>query len=284
MPSPTDPRESRRKLPFTEDIRKGILEYIAGRRRTPADILKRFVRSSRVPREMVQAAIRKLVAAGELAYTFEHGGTFLEPSFDRPVRVAERIVLSPPGREFQPEADDVVIRITAGASFGAGRHPSTRLALRGIEVALPREGTLLARPGSRMLDIGTGTGVLAIAAVRLGIESGLGIDIDPCALSEAKENIKLNGLEERIGISRQAVEDLQQTFTLIAANLRSPTLRRLSVKIRSLLDSPGALVIAGIRVEEREDVLSVFRDAGFQCEWTAEEAGWAAAILIEIGK
>jgi ribosomal protein L11 methyltransferase len=258
------------------------LDYTAGRRRAPADILKRFVRRSHVTRETVQAAIRELVAAGELTYTFEHGATFLEPSFDRAVRVAERIVLSPPGKDFPPEPGDVVIRIMAGASFGAGRHPSTRLALRGIEVALPREGTLLARPGSRMLDIGTGTGVLAIAAVRLGIESGLGIDIDPCALSEAKENIRLNGLEERIAISRQAVEDLQQTFTLIAANLRSPTLSRLSIKMRSLLVSPGALVIAGLRVEERDDVLSVFRAAGFQCEWTEHEAGWAGAVLKEM--
>ena len=260
------------------------MEYIAGRRRSPADILKRFVRSSHLSRERVQAAIRELVSAGELAYTCEHGRTFLEPSFDRPVRVGDRIVLSPPGKGFQPGAGDVVIRIMAGASFGAGRHPSTRLALRGIEVALRRHRPRLFRPGSRMLDIGTGTGVLAIAAVLLGIESGLGIDIDPCAVSEAKENIRLNGLEERIGISTQALEAVEQTFTLITANLRSPTLRRLSAKIRSLLDSPGALVIAGIRVEERGDVLSAFMDARFQCEWTEEEDGWVGAVLKEIGE
>ena len=134
-----------------------------------------------------------------------------------------------------------------------------------------------------MLDIGTGTGVLAIAAVLLGIESGLGIDIDPCALSEAKENIRLNGLEERIGISVQAVEDVEQTFTLIAANLRSPTLRRLSVKIRRLLDSPGALVIAGIRAQKRSDVLSALRDARFHCEWAEEEDGWVGAVLKGTG-
>ena len=260
------------------------MKYIAGRRRAPADILKRFVRSPHVTREKVQAAIRELVAAGELAYTFEQGRTFLEPSFDRPVRVAERIVLSPPGKAFQPEAGDVAIRIMAGASFGRGRHPSTRLALRGVEFALRREGTLLVRPGSRVLDIGTGTGVLAIAAVLLGIESGLGVDIDPCAVSEAKENIRLNGLEEQIGISTQAVDDVEQTFTLITANLRSPTLRRLSAKLRSLLDSPGALVIAGIRIEERGDVLSAFRDARFQCEWTGEEDGWVGVVLKEIEK
>jgi ribosomal protein L11 methylase PrmA len=85
-------------------------------------------------------------------------------------------------------------------------------------------------------------------------------------------------------VSSQAVEDVQQSFTLIAANLRSPTLRHLSVKISSLLDSPGALVIAGMRVEECGDILSVFRDAGFQCEWTEEEDGWVGAVLKEIGK
>ncbi|MGE5258319.1 MAG: 50S ribosomal protein L11 methyltransferase [Hyphomicrobiales bacterium] len=268
-----------RKIPFPENFRKGILKYIGGRRRAPADVLKHFVRGASVTGSMVQAAIRELVAAGELAYTFEHGHTFLEPSFDRPVRVAERIVLSPPGKVFQPGTGDAVIRIMAGASFGGGRHPTTRLALQGIEFALRRERALLRLPGSRVLDIGTGTGVLAIAAVLLGIESGLGIDIDPCAASEAKENIRLNNLEGRIGISIQPVEDVAQTFTLIAANLRPPTLIRLSAQIASLAESLAAVVLSGMRTHEYEGVSSAYEGLGFMCLWTGEEDEWAAAAF-----
>jgi ribosomal protein L11 methyltransferase len=282
MRSPTDPRDLQRKILFPENIRRDILKYIGGRRRAPADVLKRFVQGASATRSMVQAAIRELVAAGELAYTFEHGHTFLEPSFDRPVRVAERIVLSPPGQVFQPGTDDAVIRIMAGASFGAGRHPTTRLALQGIEFVLRREGTLLRRPGSRVLDIGTGTGVLAIAAVLLGIESGLGIDIDPCAVSEAKENIRLNSLEGRIGTSIQAIEDVAQTFTLIAANLRPPTLIRLSAKIAPLAESSAAVVLSGMRTHEHEGVLNAYEGLGCTCVWTGEEDEWAAAAFRKV--
>ena len=102
----------------------------------PDQIIKDLGGRLKIRKNRVQRAIRDLVAAGELAYTFEHGRTFLEPSFDRPVRVGERIVLTPPGKEFQPGPGDVVICIAPGASFGGGRHPTTRLALRGVEFAL----------------------------------------------------------------------------------------------------------------------------------------------------
>jgi ribosomal protein L11 methyltransferase len=236
-----------------------------------------------LPKRQVQAIIRGLVAAGELSYTFEHGRTFLEPSFDRPVRVAERIVLTPSGRNFLPRPDDVVIQIAAGASFGAGRHPTTRLALRGIEAALDGSVDVTAYPTTRALDIGTGTGVLVIAAVKLGIEEGLGLDIDPCAVAEARANIRLNGLSGRIAVSDDAVEGIDQQFTLIAANLRPPTLERLSTKISALAGPAAAVVMSGIRNEELDGILRVYRGLGCQCVRTDKEDEWAGVVLRKNG-
>ena len=140
--------------------------------------------------------VRDLVSDGELVYTYEFGSTFLEPSFNKPSRVSTHVVLKPPGYHYQPESEDIVIQIKPGAAFGDGRHPTSRLAVRGIEYVLKGLKVDTTSGQSSGLDIGTGSGILVLTAVRMGIQRGLGIDIDPAARSEAKENVALNQLED----------------------------------------------------------------------------------------
>lgn len=248
-------------------------------RRPPVDLVRELARDLGLPRERVQASLRDLVAAGELAYTYEHGRTFLEPSFDRPVRVSDRIVLSPPGRASRPCPDDVLIRIMPGAAFGAGRHPTTRLALKAIDFVLGRGGEALTGPGRRVLDIGCGSGVLALAALKLGIETGLAVDIDPCALAEARANVALNGLGGRIVVCDRAAEAIDGSYQLVAANLRTPTLIRLAPFIASYSASRGALVMSGIRREEAGEVLGVFEARTFTVVWRGEEQEWTGLAM-----
>jgi len=245
----------------------------------PDQIIKDLGGRLKIRKNRVQRAIRDLVAAGELAYTFEHGRTFLEPSFDRPVRIGERIVLTPPGKEFQPRPKDTVICIAPGVSFGGGRHPTTRLALRGVEFALRHWETPLIGPGSRMLDIGTGSGVLAIAALMLGIEGGHGIDVDPCAVAEAKANLRLNGLEGRVFISDAPAESIRGSFALIAANLRLPTLMHLSHSVADWASLGAFVVISGLRAEEGETLLSAYAKQSFEPVWRDEEDEWIGLAL-----
>ena len=259
------------------------MRLVVGRRMPPDQIIKDLGGRLKIRKNRVQRAIRDLVAAGELAYTFEHGRTFLEPSFDRPVRVGERIVLTPPGKEFHPGLGDLVICIAPGVSFGGGRHPSTRLALRGVEFALTHWEKPLAGPGSRMLDIGTGSGVLAIAALKLGIESGLGIDLDPCAVAEAKANLRLNGLEGRAFISDAPIESIRGSFALIAANLRLPTLLCLAPAIAGWASRGTAVVISGIRLEEAQTLLSVYKNQSFVETWRDDEDDWMGLALRKEG-
>jgi ribosomal protein L11 methyltransferase len=259
-----------------------VLKLIAGRRQTPADILKALSHPPVFPKTSVQAAIRELVAAGALTYTAEHGRTFLEPSFDRPVRVSERIVLSPPDREVPQGPGDIVVRLRPGAAFGVGRHPTTRLALRGIEFALRREAAAPWRTGSRVLDIGTGSGVLAIAAVKLGIENGVGLDIDPCAVAEASHNVRLNGLAGRIEISDRGLEGLDGLFSLVVANLRLPTLARLAAPIAALAMPGAALVVSGVQQEEQAAVVAAYGRQRFECVWSVAEDRWVGLVLNKV--
>jgi ribosomal protein L11 methyltransferase len=274
MPSPTAPADP------AEEIRDRVLRLIGGRRMPPADIIKEIGGRLKLKKNRVQRAIHELVATGEIAYTYEHGRTFLEPSFDRPVRVAERIVLIPPEKGFASRPEDVVIRIMPGASFGAGRHPTTRLALRGIEFALTRCEKASTGPGTRVLDIGTGTGVLAMAAVLLGIEAGIGIDRDPCAVAEARANVRLNGLDALIAVDDTALERISGPFALIAANLRLPTLLRLAPSVAAWTPPGAAVVISGIRLEEEEALLSVYAKPSFEPLWCGEEDEWAGVALV----
>jgi len=280
MPSHPDPSEPEPNPSCLHTIRRHVLNRI-GRRHVPADLLKELARGLNLPRERVQAALRELVAVGELAYTFEHGRTFLEPSFDRPVRVSDRIVLAPPERVFQPRPGDAVLRIMPGASFGAGRHPTTRLALKAIDFVLEHDSELLTGPGSCVLDIGAGSGVLAMAAVQLGIETGLAIDIDPCAVAEAKANVDLNGLRGRIVVSDRAAETIEGRYTLVTGNLRTPTLARLAPYIAEYTAPRGSLVMSGIRTAECDELLGAFEKRSFIVVWIEEEQEWSGLVMTK---
>jgi ribosomal protein L11 methyltransferase len=284
MRSPTAPRDS--ADPGLEDLRALVRARVARGSVPPARLITELggtpvrVRT----RSAVKRAIRELIDAGEIAYGLDHGRTILESSFDRPVRVSARITLAPPDKAGTPPAGEVLVRLAAGAAFGAGRHPSTRLALRGIDLALQPGGALL-RPGSRALDVGTGTGVLAIAAVALGMSCGLGIDPDPCAMAEARHNARLNRMEQQIRISDQSLEDIGGSFALVAANLRTPSLVRLAGTLRARVGTPGAIVVAGMRNEEREAVVTALKSGGeLRVAWNGDEGGWAAVLLQRTSK
>ena len=282
MPSHTKPSVPDADGAPAGDLRERVLKFIAGRRQTPADILKALSHPPVLPRTAVQEAIRELVASGALVYTAEYGRTFLESSFDRPVRVSERIVLTPPGRDVPPGPGEIVVRLRPGAAFGVGRHPTTRLSLRGIEFALSGDGAARSRAGSRVLDIGTGSGVLTIAAVKLGIENGVGLDIDPCAVAEASHNVMLNGLAGRIAISDRGLEGLEGLFSLVVANLRLPTLARLAAAIAALTMPGGALVVSGVQQEEQAAVCAAYGRQRFECAWSVAEDRWVGLVLYKV--
>lgn len=258
-----------------------IRERLASGRRTPDALVKELSGGSPELRRAARAAIARLVAAGEIAYRFAHGTTFLEPSFDRPVAVAPRIVLAPPGREPAAAPDAVVVVIAPGASFGEGRHPTTRLALRGIDFALGRRPP---PPDGRLLDVGTGSGVLAIAAVKLGLAAGIGIDRDPCALAEARRNVAVNGLSGRIAITDRPLERIAGRFALVAANLRPPTLAALAAPLAARTAPGGSLVISGVRRGEAAEMLALYAAAGLAPVREEFEEGWLGAVLERAGR
>ncbi len=236
----------------------------------------------KLEKEQIKSVIRDLVNRGELVYTYEYGRSFLEFSFNKPVRVSNFVVIKPPGYHYQPDSGDIVIQIKPGASFGDGRHPTTRLAIRAIEVVLKEIKFDDPELQHTVLDIGTGTGILAMTAMCLGIHKSIGIDIDPCARSEAKENIKINGLEDRIDISDQYLETIDRSFSLVTANLRLPTLKKIGSFLRKITIPKGFVVLSGIRCDEAADLINAYTRKGFECLWQDHELDWEGVVLRKL--
>jgi ribosomal protein L11 methyltransferase len=265
-----------------QSIESKILSTLqrSSRRITPLD-LTRHLKALGEKQHQVKAGIDALLAVNAIEYTYHLGNTFLELSYNKPVRVTNGIVLKPPACTFDAMSGDIVINMKPGAAFGSGRHPTTQLCLSGLEFLLLNENSNKKKKDRNVLDIGTGSGILLIAALKMGISAGMGLDVEPCAVAEARENVLLNGLEKRIHISNRPAESIRDNFFLILANLRVPTLERLlPFFARRIIDS-GYLVLSGLKAEE----MATFEIKTNKTEWFEKTVwqktrlGWGAMVL-----
>jgi ribosomal protein L11 methyltransferase len=267
----------------SEKIRQAVLATVRSRSRkiTPRALEQSLAMAHGYNRRLIREAVRYWVRQGELCYTSHFGHSFLELNFKRPVRITDNVVLQPPGCAIANHSDDVVVVMQAGAAFGSGDHPTTRLMIQGLAFLSSSLPQGLA--GMRHLDIGTGSGVLALVAAGFGAKQVIGIDTDPCAVAEACVNVRLNHMEQKVTISGEDLADISDgPFDLVTANLRSPSLIKLAPAITALTKSPGVLLLSGMRLEERAGILRAYRQESYQMLHQAQEKGWALLALQRI--
>ena len=184
------------------------------------------------------------------------------------VRVG-RVVVAPPWcTPPNPDPADVVVTLRPALGFGSGHHPSTRLALRGLQQ--------LDLSGRHVLDLGTGSGVLAIAAVKLGARRATGIDHDPDALGSAREGVDANRVAAEVELRRQDVADVAPASApIVLANLTGAVLIRLASAVAAILEPGGRAVLSGVLAEEETAVAAAWRRHG-RMEWREQEDEWVA--------
>ena len=237
-----------------------------------------------IHRAQVQAAITHLVQEGFLLYSHRFSSTQLERNFQGCLSVSSRISLCSIHDEPAPSQSDIIIRLFGGDAFGLGDHPTTCLALRGVEIAMEVLSRRTEIADLQVLDIGTGSGVLAFAAAKLGAGQVQAIDHDAIARHEAKINTVFNGLETRVHISAMSLEEMQaNTYSLIMANLRPPTLFELFYQMARLSRSPGLWVLSGFRHSEEHSIVKFFEKAGATIFWHQKENTWSA-LIVELNK
>lgn len=229
----------------------------------------------------VLSSIKELVADGTLQYTSHFNTTHLELNFCKPVRISQRIVLMPQGHTCDPSDDGIrVIRMIQGGAFGIGDHPTTRLALRAVDRVMAQYLAQGLLRGIRALDIGTGSGVLAMAAAGLGAEEVLALDIDHLALHEARRNIHLNKMEKTIVVTDEPVENLAGvSYDLIMANLRPPTLKQILPRLQAVSSPNCHWIISGFRCEAMDAVVCMLPSEKTTVMNRDSVCGWAAITV-----
>jgi ribosomal protein L11 methyltransferase len=262
-------------------IKQEILAIVfrSFRKITPSNLEKMIREKFDLKRQVAKQVIKELVSGEDLAYTNVFGCTFLERSFGHPVKIGSKIILCPPDRCPAAEPGEVIVKIMGGASFGSGDHPTTRLCLQGLESVMEDPEHAETLQGGHCLDIGTGSGVLLIAAMKLGMGQGLGLDLDPNALSEARQNTTLNDLDSRVKIGNLPLESLTRSYPLILANLRFPTLAALASDLSRLCENNGFLVFSGFRPDEFSELAKAYESRNFENIWLAEENNWGASVF-----
>jgi ribosomal protein L11 methyltransferase len=269
--------------PSSADLQE-VLSLVASDngRITPRLLVHRLYAGGKRSRGEARAVVRRVVDQGLLSYCYILGTSFLELAFTRPVKITDKFVLKPPGTFYLEIHGQKVITIEPGAAFGGGQHPTTRLALKGMTWCFDRYAKFLTGAAAIALDIGTGTGVLAIAAVRCGVHRAIATEVDPCARWEARRNVALNGLSERIVVRSVPSPPLGKNAVMVTANLRLPTLVNLRSEIPKTA-APGAILIfSGIRPEELPQLISAYGAAAFDLLYQETEQSWSCVVFKKL--
>jgi ribosomal protein L11 methyltransferase len=191
--------------------------------------------------------------------------------FYHPLKVGPKLVICPSWEEYQPAAGEQVIALDPGSAFGTGYHWSTRLCMEFLE-ELEEQGKL-AEP---MLDLGTGSGILAIAAARLGQQQILAIDNDPVAVKVAQENVAINGLQIPVQCADSAPEG---NYALITANLIAALLVEMAPSLKAALAPGGHLICGGIIDGRRDEVVEAMSAVGLRLVAEKAREEWVSLWL-----
>jgi len=198
----------------------------------------------------------------------------------KPTHVSERLVIKPTWESYEPKPHETIIELDPGMAFGTGTHATTALCMRVLERVV--------KQGDRVIDVGTGSGILAVTAVKLGAEHVLALDLDPVAVTSAKENAALNGLTEQITVLKSDLlgalntnED-QLPFKLpvqvVVANILAEIIMSFVEDVYEALQPDGVYVASGIITSKEKVVSDALTRAGFMLEDRYEEHDWVAIV------
>ena len=190
----------------------------------------------------------------------------------KPFRLGKHMVVRPSWETCETGPGDHVIEIDPGMAFGTGTHETTGMCVELVEKHV--------RPGDFCIDIGTGTGILAIAAAHMGAARVLATDLDPVAVRVAAENVAINGFAEKIevrcGDLLSAVDDASRGADVVIANIIADVIIGLAAPVRPFIREGGVFICSGIAVNRLEDVLDALKAAGYGVLDAVTKGEWSA--------
>lgn len=271
------------ELPLN-DIPEGeavVQAYFADRKQAEqvADGLRRFIDDIRAyPLDVGMALISmKEVQEEDWANGWKQ--------YFKPVAITDRLVVKPTWEPYEAKPGEVILELDPGMAFGTGTHATTSLCLKVLEQTV--------KPGINVIDVGTGSGILAIAAAKLGASSVLALDLDPVAVSSARENVRLNGIEgavevaesDLLGVLQGSGVGKQLQFRLpaqlVVANILAEIILMFVQDVYDALEVGGVYVVSGVIERKKEEVRQALERAGFHIERTETDQEWVVLTAVK---
>lgn len=188
-----------------------------------------------------------------------------------PVRVGEHIVIKPSWEEYLPVEGDIIIELDPGMAFGTGTHHTTAMCIRCLEDVI--------RPGNIVFDVGTGSGILAVAAAKLGAAQVHAVDLDPVAVRVAKENVTFNNVTVNVKVAQgDLLTGIDGKADVIVANIIADIIIKMLPDVKTRLTDDGLFIASGIIAERLSDVTAAIIDNGLMIDKVIEEGGWVAIV------
>ncbi|MDR2654892.1 MAG: 50S ribosomal protein L11 methyltransferase [Oscillospiraceae bacterium] len=188
-----------------------------------------------------------------------------------PLKIGENLVVAPTWESYNKQGGEVIVNLDPGMAFGTGAHETTRLCMRLLEKYVPQY------PGCDILDIGCGSGILAVTGVLLGAESAFGCDIDPLAVKVAKENSVLNNTLDKTEFAESDLTGaVRGSYDIICANIAADAVIKLSGQVKPFFKARGLFICSGIIRLREAEVRAALEEQGFALCDALEENGWYA--------
>jgi len=192
-------------------------------------------------------------------------------------RVGKHIVIKPSWEDYESEPEDVVLELDPGMAFGTGTHPTTVLVLEALEKMI--------RPDTMVFDVGTGSGILAMTAAKLGAKNVKAVDIDGVAVRTAKENIEKAGMQDRIEVRQgDLLHGTEGKADVIVANILADIIIMLLPDIPGKLREGGLFFASGIIEDYQQDVTEAAEKAGLRVKETTRIKDWVGLLMEKAGK
>ena len=274
-----DPEDilGREKGPLTWDFADiNVLEY-----RGKSAVVKGYFSEEDNIEELVKYIEEKLVEIKTLGIDIGEGIVEIKKMYEedwannwkkyyKPSKVGERIVVKPTWEDYHANAEELVVELDPGMAFGTGEHETTRMCIQALEKYVQKDSTVF--------DVGCGSGILAIAAAKLGAKLAVGVDLDPVAVESAKENVGFNDVDNIEIIHGNLIEVIDGKADIVVANIIAEVICILTEDVSRVIKTGGLFITSGIIHERVEMVVNKLEECGFEIVKVNKDGEWNCII------
>lgn len=189
----------------------------------------------------------------------------------KPTKASEHVIICPSWEECSHNKDEILITLDPGSAFGTGTHATTQLCIQAIEKYV--------KQGDEVADIGTGSGILAITAIKFGATHAIGIDNDPLVIDVAQDNAQVNGVYNKIDFSCATADTITEQFDFVCANILHNVLAEIMGDLKAIMKPEAKMVLSGILNEKKDIVLEAVEKHGLEVKEILTQDQWVAIVV-----